>query len=381
VSLASLIPLISMPQIPVWQQFVDLMVGALNLLVKLTGNPGIAIILFTLIIKFALTPLTIKTIKSQRAMQDLQPKIKALQKRYGNDRQKVSAETMRLYQTHSVNPMASCFPMLVQLPIFWGLYAAIRALFHGGDANFLWLHSLAQPDHTHVLPFVAAFFQLIQTRMSMPTGKNKPSDPQQKMMTQMMQFMPLTVIIFGWSFPAGLVLYWVTQSIFSAVQQYFITGWGALRDWLPFLPEVVRYTPPDPDEIDDSKVIVTNSDESPAPVKSGGLWGIINRQMAKVEEAQRAATHTRQSTDGEKPAAGKTPGETADGDRPRIVVQNTRVNRKAAVVDDFDEDEEPGAKPARPAANGAGSRVAVTKTAASAGAASPNLPRKDRGRR
>jgi len=381
VALASLFPLVTMPTIPVWQQFVDLMVGALNLLVKLTGSPGLAIILFTLIIKFALTPLTIKTIKSQRAMQDLQPKIKAMQKRFGNDRQKVSAETMRLYQEHSVNPMASCFPMLVQLPIFWGLYAAIRALFHGGDASFLWINSLAQPDHTHLLPFVAAFFQLIQTRMSMPTGKNKPSDPQQKMMSQMMQFMPLTVIIFGWSFPAGLVLYWVTQSIFSAVQQYFITGWGALREWLPFLPEVVRYTPPDVDEIDD-KIIVTNSDGTPAPVKSGGFWGLINRQMAKVEQAQRATTDTKSSNGADKSGASKAADEPAEGGRPRIVVQNTRVNRNPAVTADLDDDdEEPSGKPARPAANGASSRVAVTKTATSTGPAGPNLPRKDRGRR
>ena len=104
-------------------------------------------------------------------------------------------------------------------------------------------------------------------------------------MNSIMNFMPLTVVFFGWSFASGPVLYWATQSVFGAVQQYFITGWGALREWLPFLPEVVRYTPPDPDEIDESKV-VASGEPRPAPK---GFWALINRQMEKVDQ-QRAAT-------------------------------------------------------------------------------------------
>jgi len=263
--------------IPIFQQFIELMKLGLTTLANLTGSPGLAIIIFTVLIKFALTPLTVRTIKSQRAMQDLQPKIKALQKRHGDDRQKLSSETMRLYQEHSVNPMASCLPIVLQLPIFWGLYGSLSQLTHTPGSpfqdSFLWLPSLGLPDPLKIMPFVAAFFQLIQTRMSMPTGKFKPTDPQQQMMTNMMQFMPLMVIFFGWNFPSGLVLYWATQSVFGAVQQYFITGWGALRDWLPFLPEVVRYTPPDPDAIDESRVIVTNADGTRPALQQKGFWG------------------------------------------------------------------------------------------------------------
>ena len=307
--------------VPGWDPFVNFIKFLLDSLanwIPLPGSAGLAIILFTIFVKLLVTPLTLKALRSGRAMQELQPKIRALQKRYGNDRQKVSAETMRLYQEHKVNPMAGCFPMLVQIPIFIGLYQAIDGLSRQGTGAFaqpfLWMPSLAQPDQLHILPFVAAIFQLIQTRMSLPTGKYKTDDPQQKMMNQMMQFMPIMVIFFGWSFASGPVIYWATQSVFSAVQQYFITGWGALREWLPFLPEVTRYTPPLPDAIEEDKVIVTGSDEGSRPAPSGGgLWGLLNRQIQKVEEQRQAAAP---AGDGD----GKSPNRADRGDRSRPAV-------------------------------------------------------------
>lgn len=313
---------ISILAIPIWSQFIDLMKWGLGWLATATGSLGVGIILFTLLVKLALTPLTVKSIKSSRAMQDLQPKIKALQKRHGNDRQKVSSETMLLYQQHGVNPLSGCLPVLFQLPIFWGLYMSIRALSTQSDGrfgeSFLWLPSLAQPDPLHILPIVAMAFQFIQTWMSLPIAKNAPTDPQQRMMTQMMQILPFTVVIFGWNFASGLVLYWAAQSVFSAVQQYFITGWGRLRDWLPFLPDVARYTPPT-DDIDESKVIVAGSDGSRPPA-AGGLWGLINRQIEKVDQQKQGEGP--ESSEGD--ANGASPK--ANGrakDRSRIIVNNT----------------------------------------------------------
>jgi len=362
--------------IPFWSQYIDFMKSILEFLADKTGSPGLAIIIFTVLIKLILTPLNVKTIKSQREMQNLQPKIKALQKRYKDDRQKLSAETMRLYQEHSINPMASCLPIVFQLPIFWGMYASLRALAStpGGPFQepFLWLPSLGHPDPYHIMPFIAAFFQLIQTRMSMPTGKYRPTDPQQQMMTQLMQFLPITVIIFGWGFPSGLVLYWATQSVFGAVQQYFITGWGALREWLPFLPEVTRYTPPDPDLVDESALVARADGESPALKK--GLWGAVSRQIEKVE-AQRTAQQG--AADGEAdpvPSNGKSNGKgtvksNGNGNgsagrakETRVAVRNNakaRPSRNGTAADgDTDEvAEEPEAKPAAPSP-----RVSVRKT-------------------
>jgi YidC/Oxa1 family membrane protein insertase len=340
----------------------------LEFLASTTGSPGLAIIIFTVGIKLVLTPLHIKTIKSLREMQNLQPKIKALQKRYKDDRQKLSAETMRLYQEHNVNPMSSCLPIFFQLPIFWGLYASLRGLASvaGGpfQQGFLWLPSLGHPDPYHIMPFVAAFFQLIQTRMSMPTGKYKPTDSQQQMMTQMMQFLPITVIIFGWSFPSGLVLYWATQSVFGAVQQYFVTGWGALREWLPFLPEVVRYTPPDPDLIDES-ALVAKTDGSRQ--LRGGFWGTISKQIAKVEEQRVAQAEGAEAASDN--GAGNGNGAAKRARDGRVVVQNSarakaaRRDAASGVADEIDdvEGEEAAAKPAL-----ASPRVSVRKSASGA---------------
>jgi YidC/Oxa1 family membrane protein insertase len=357
--------------VPGWDTFVGFIKVGLDWLANLTGSAGLAIILFTIFIKLLVTPLTIKALRSGRAMQELQPKIRALQKRYGNDRQKISAETMRLYQEHKVNPMAGCFPMLVQIPVFIGLYQAIYGLSQQGTGEFaqpfLWMPSLAAPDHLHILPFVAAIFQLIQTRMSLPTGKYKTDDPQQKMMNQMMQFMPIMVIFFGWSFAAGPVIYWATQSIFSAVQQYFITGWGSLREWLPFLPEVTRYTPPLPDAIEEDKVIVTGSDEGSRPAPTGGgLWGLLNRQIQKVEE-QRQATAPSGDGDGKSPNRADRGRSTGGA---RVAVSRTNAGERTGKAGQGiaasgsrngaeAEDDAATAEPSR----GGRSRIAVTNTA------------------
>jgi YidC/Oxa1 family membrane protein insertase len=215
---------------------------------------GLAIIFFTIIIRVVLLPLTIQQVRSQKAMQKLQPELKALQKKYGSDREKLSQETMALYKQHGVNPAASCLPLALQMPVLFALYAALRNLSSDpvfGDPSFqapwLWLGSLQHPDIIKdiwiggaivaslpfalpgVLPILAGATQWVQQRMMTP----QTDDPQQKMQNQMMQFMPLMMLWFGLSFSSGLALYWVTQNVFGIVQQYFSTGWGSLS-WPSF---------------------------------------------------------------------------------------------------------------------------------------------------
>lgn len=235
-------------------------------------NAGLAIIFFTIAFKLVLLPLTASQLRSSREMARLQPKVRELQKKYAKDREKLNQEMMALYKEHGVNPMAGCLPSLLQLPIFFGVYWAIlnvtRALsvpgLLGGLAGlnglahlglgtvpspeiiqsvlrpdswaneaFLWLNSMGKPDPLHILPILAGVLQLAQQKMM--TQRN--ADPQQSAMNNAMMFMPLLIVFIGWSFPAGPVLYWVTQSLVSIVQQYFTSGWGSLKDWLPFLPE------------------------------------------------------------------------------------------------------------------------------------------------
>lgn len=291
-SLAAIVPGIS---IPVWDQFVHLLESVLGFLASATGNLGIAIIIFTIGVKTLLLPLTVQATRSSKAMQELQPKIKELQKKHAKDRQRLTQETMALYQQYHVNPMAGCLPMLLQIPIFLGVYQSILHLSQGGatsaySTSFLWVSDLATPDKFHILPILAAVFQFVQTKMMRPQGQEKSTDPQQAMMNQLMNFMPLSVILFGWNFAAGPVLYWVTQSIFSVVQQWIITGWGSMKDWVPGLPELpehkrLGYRPPR--NLDDMVVV---GGDGGATIKAKGFSGWFQAQMEKAQAAQINAT-------------------------------------------------------------------------------------------
>src|SRR5699024_4453768 len=121
------------PGIIIWDQYVDFLKWFLDWLADATRSGGVAIIIFTIIIKTLMLPLTIKSIRSSKAMQELAPKIKEIQKKHGKDRQAASAAQMALYQQYGVNPMAGCLPMLIQMPIFFGVYRAILPLSESGQ--------------------------------------------------------------------------------------------------------------------------------------------------------------------------------------------------------------------------------------------------------
>lgn len=334
--------------IPVWDQFVGVLESILGFLADRTNNLGIAIIIFTIGVKTLLLPLTVQATRSSKAMQELQPKIKELQKKHAKDRQRLTQETMALYQQYHVNPMAGCLPMILQIPIFLGVYRAILHLSQGGDVsyghNFLWVPDLAKPDPIHLLPILAAVFQFVQTKMMRPQGQEKSTDPQQAMMNQLMNFMPLSVILFGWSFAAGPVLYWVTQSIFSVVQQWIITGWGSMKDWVPGLPELpehkrLGYRPPR--NLDDMVVV---GGDGGATIKAKGFSGWFQAQMEKAQAAQINATQApppaADDDEDDAPAKGGKPAARTPG-KAQVVQRGSR-NVKS-------EDNGASAEPAAPA--------------------------------
>jgi YidC/Oxa1 family membrane protein insertase len=205
-----------------------------------------AIIAFTVVIKLVTLPLTWQQLKSSKAMQELQPKLKEIQKQYGKDKEKQMQEQMRLYKEHGVNPALGCVPMLIQMPVWFALYQALFRLgqplisgtelpnpyFETFAQPFLWIANLAQPEALlqwpphgwPILIIITGASQWILQKMMTPAS----DDPQQQMMSGMMQFMPLMFVFFSFQVPAGLVVYWVTSNLFSMVQQYFITGWGGL---------------------------------------------------------------------------------------------------------------------------------------------------------
>jgi YidC/Oxa1 family membrane protein insertase len=189
----------------------------------------LAIITFAILVKVITFPLMLQQLRSSKAMQELQPKMQELQKKYGKDKEKLSQEQMKLYKEAGVNPLGGCLPLLIQLPILWGLYQALYNLSQTQAfkeaSQFLWLRNLADPEpFPYILIALMVVSQYVYQRMStLPS-----TDPQQKSMNQIMQFMPLMFAFFFINFPAGLVLYWVAMNVVSIVQQYFVTGWGGL---------------------------------------------------------------------------------------------------------------------------------------------------------
>ncbi|MDP4084676.1 MAG: YidC family membrane integrase SpoIIIJ [Bacillota bacterium] len=208
----------------IWNQYI---VYPLSLFITkvaefLGGSYGLSIIVVTILIRLVILPLMIKQTKSSKAMQALQPQLTELKKKYSSKDQKtqqtLQQETMALFQKNGVNPMAGCFPLLIQMPILIGFYHAIsrsRAIAHD---NFLWFH-LGSPDPYLILPILAAVTTFIQQKMMM-AGTEK-QNPQMAMMTWMM---PIMIFIFAFKFPAALSLYWVVGNIFMIVQTYFIKG-------------------------------------------------------------------------------------------------------------------------------------------------------------
>jgi|GEM_PF-460601 len=188
---------------------------------SLVGNFGIAIILLTVIIKLLTLPLTYKSMVSMQEMKNHQPEIKALQKKYGHDRQLLGQKQMEFYQQNGINPMAGCFPMLIQMPVWFALYRTLWLsveLFQ--KPAFLWLTDLSQPDVSPLmgfplLPLLVGALMAVQTLM-------QPAPEEQPQMKYVMWAMPVMFTFFMLSMPSGLSLYMITNSIWTLAQTFII---------------------------------------------------------------------------------------------------------------------------------------------------------------
>lgn len=179
------------------------------------ANYGIAIIFLTVAIKAVLYPLTVKQVRSMKAMQDIQPKMKQLQEKYKGNPEKLNKELAALYKESGVNPLAGCLPLIVQMPFLIAIFFAIRDYnYVQQPPSFLWMTDLAQPDPTYILPVLSALTTYIQQKQT-----TSEMTQQTKMM---MIFMPLFIGYISLSFPGGLVLYWVVSNIFQIFQQWFM---------------------------------------------------------------------------------------------------------------------------------------------------------------
>ena len=187
-----------------------------------TGDYGLAIIIVTLLIRFAILPLMIKQTRSSKAMQAIQPEMQALREKYSSKDQKtqqqLQKETMEIFQKHKVNPLAGCLPIFVQMPILIGFYHAIMRTTEIANHNFLWF-DLGEKDPYYLLPLIAGVTTFIQQKMMMAGNANQ--NPQ---MAMMLWLMPIMIVVFAITFPAALSLYWVVGNLFMIGQTYFIKG-------------------------------------------------------------------------------------------------------------------------------------------------------------
>ncbi|NCN87508.1 MAG: membrane protein insertase YidC [Candidatus Pacebacteria bacterium] len=223
-------------------------------LYKITGDLGISIIALTFILRSILLPLTLPSLKSQQKIKEMKPEIDKLKKKY-KDKKVLQQKQLELYQKYNLNPLAGCLPQIAQLVVLIFLYQALitflgNTTHQGIDINttFFWM-DLSLPDPKFVLPVLAAGTQFILSLMLAPGAEVRdivPNDSKlkkvkeenekeedtaemaQSMQRQMMFIMPIMTGFIALKFPSGLALYWVASTVFSVVQQYFVSGPGGL---------------------------------------------------------------------------------------------------------------------------------------------------------
>lgn len=225
-------------QTVLYQPIFNGFVGLYNII----PDVGIVILVVTIIMKLVLYPLTDKSIKAQRSLTALQPKMDELKKKYKDDQQTLAQETMKLYKEHKVNPLGSCLPLLIQLPIFIALYKVLRAGLTGHDFNLLYsfvknpgtlnpvsLGFLNLVNSNIILAVLAGVAQFLQaksmTRKQAPkvAGEGAKDEDMMAMMNkQMLYVMPVLTVIIGMKLPGGLALYWFISTLLTAAQQYWV---------------------------------------------------------------------------------------------------------------------------------------------------------------
>ncbi|WP_352418575.1 YidC/Oxa1 family membrane protein insertase [Proteiniborus sp.] len=229
-------------------KFVYDMTVAVGLDLNSLSAYAIAIIITTIIFKLLLLPLTFKQMKSMKTMQEIQPKVQELQKKYKNDPQTLNQKTMELYKEHKANPLGGCFPLLIQFPIIIAFFRVMQmpikyvfenneAIYEGLNRGFLWIKDIGLAPSTMIdgvmngvslggynipiLAILAAITTYLSSKMmtaAQPAGQNDQAKSTQATMNIVM---PIFILWIGAKYPAGLTLYWTISNLFQIVQQYF----------------------------------------------------------------------------------------------------------------------------------------------------------------
>ncbi len=233
--------------------FIDPLINSLLLLTNVVaGQFGLAIILFTVILRVATIPFTLRQLQSTKAMQEMQPRMQEVQKKY-KDPKRRQEEMLKLYREVGFNPLGCFMPMAIQMLVFFALYRALAFVVGGSpeslvglsqrvypwsylthsvplEQSFLWLE-LGQADTTYVLPLLVGISTYAQTRLSQTPATTPQQQQQQQMMTWMM---PLMLVFFTLQLPSGVGVYWVVSNVFSVFASYLV--YGRRLSWRSLLP-------------------------------------------------------------------------------------------------------------------------------------------------
>ena len=182
---------------------------------------GWSIVILTLLVKAVLYPLTRASYKSMAKMKALSPKIEKLKAQHGEDKAKLQQATMAMYREEKVNPLGGCLPMLLQIPVFFGLYYALLASVELRQASFFWMGDLSRPDPYYILPAILTVVMFLQTFLNPPAG-----DPAQQ---KMMRIMPVAFGVMFFFFPSGLVVYYLVNNVLSVAQQWYVNKHVVLK--------------------------------------------------------------------------------------------------------------------------------------------------------
>ena len=254
---------------------VNVLSGIYHLLVYIhtPAALGFSIILLTVIIRLILYPFTASQLKTSKKMQEIAPKLNKLKDMHKNDAKRLQEETMRLYKEHGVNPAAGCLPLIIQLPLIWGLYNVLQnavstnaahvvafvnnvayfpalRLSRAWDPYFFGMPLAQTPSHLLsamplilLVPVLTGVLQFVQTKMMLPAiaaeekikekvEKKKEDDFQTAFQTQSLYIFPIMIAFFSFTLPVGLSFYWNTFTIFGIIQQYQIQGLGGIEHWV-----------------------------------------------------------------------------------------------------------------------------------------------------
>lgn len=320
------------------------------------GAFPLAIVILTILIRCALIPLTRKQLQSTRKMQMLQPQLKELQARYRSDPQRLMREQQALYRENGVSMYGGCLPLLVQMPFLYALFFSFNELLHDSltkinsdlypfvpklteplNPHFLWTN-LTTPDPYHILPILAGILTFFQLRMAMPYRKKEPG-VQADVMTQSTQttqyIMPFITVFIGWAVPSGLALYWTISTAFSAVQQYFISGWGSFWVGIPGMEHLVKEQVLTPTTVKPGAPATASAralaPASSAPPSEGGLRGWW-RQMRETATAMTEQRMRERDEAQQNPAKSGTNSQNANGTTPANRERKERRVREGPVL-------------------------------------------------